>query len=311
VQQSNWIAQNCSGDAVHQFAYATDGLTRAKIVDRGADKPTILQPGYREDVLMAFPHPGTYCVIDEEAPAGESITTKAESRQLLGTIEVGAGTNVTDQAAYIQNALVTAAGQYDPAVAAIVVKDLKDPAGMQLNSFVPHPDLRNVAQVGQQQLAFNIGPDASGKTAFMVGTNIADPTKDKPYDPMVMDRTLKLGTVDEWTITSRAASHPYHIHVNPFQIVKILDASGNDVSETGEPAAGDMEYADLKGEWKDTILVKKGYTIVFRTKYEQFTGKFVLHCHILDHEDQGMMENVEITSDGKPSPMDATKMDGM
>lgn len=83
------------------------------------------------------------------------------------------------------------------------------------------------------------------------------------------------------------------------------------MSETGEPASGDMEYADLKGEWKDTILVKKGYTIVFRTKYEQFTGKFVLHCHILDHEDQGMMENVEITADGKPSPMDPKQMDHM
>jgi FtsP/CotA-like multicopper oxidase with cupredoxin domain len=31
-----------------------------------------------------------------------------------------------------------------------------------------------------------------------------------------------------------------------------------------------------------------------RTRYEDFKGKFVLHCHILDHEDQGMMQAVEI-----------------
>lgn len=73
----------------------------------------------------------------------------------------------------------------------------------------------------------------------------------------------------------------------------------------GLPA--DPEYPGLKGVWKDTLWVKSlisspdappypqgVYTIVIRTRYERYIGEYVLHCHILDHEDQGMMENVRI-----------------
>jgi FtsP/CotA-like multicopper oxidase with cupredoxin domain len=301
AKEADWITQNCVGDVVQQFAYATDGLTRSRMIDRGDGKPTVLQPGYREDVLVVFPKAGRYCVIDEAAPASESITTKAESRQLLGTVVVDAGTAVADQRAAVEAALVASAeqlgkdGKYAREIAERVAADLRD--GLKLASFVPHEDLSAVSPVGEQQLAFTI---QSGK--FMVGTSLRDRSKDKPYDPAVMDRVLKLGSVDQWTMKSRVASHPFHIHVNPFQIVKILNADGQDVSETGEPATGDMQYADLKGAWKDSIFIKQDYTVVMRTKYQKFTGKFVLHCHILDHEDQGMMENVEITEDGKPSP---------
>ncbi len=46
--------------------------------------------------------------------------------------------------------------------------------------------------------------------------------------------------------------------------------------------------------WKDTLFVKPGYDVVVRTRYQRYIGEFVLHCHILDHEDQGMMQNVSI-----------------
>ena len=94
------------------------------------------------------------------------------------------------------------------------------------------------------------------------------------------------------------ANHPFHIHVNPFQIVKILDPKGVDVSaaDAVDAANGtpDPEYPGLKGAWKDTIFVKQGYRVFIRTRYERYIGDFVLHCHILDHEDQGMMQNVRI-----------------
>jgi FtsP/CotA-like multicopper oxidase with cupredoxin domain len=76
-------------------------------------------------------------------------------------------------------------------------------------------------------------------------------------------------------------------------VVKILDPSGNDVSISGD--ADDPQYADLKGAWKDTVFVKPNYQIVIRTRYQRYIGDFVLHCHILDHEDQGMMQNVRIS----------------
>ncbi len=48
--------------------------------------------------------------------------------------------------------------------------------------------------------------------------------------------------------------------------------------------------------WKDTILVHQGTPIEMMSRYTDFTGAFVLHCHILDHEDQGMMQKVEIVN---------------
>ena len=65
-----------------------------------------------------------------------------------------------------------------------------------------------------------------------------------------------------------------------------------DVSVTGE--TDDPQYAALKGVWRDTIFVKPGYKVITRTRYQRYIGDFVLHCHILDHEDQGMMQNIRI-----------------
>lgn len=123
-----------------------------------------------------------------------------------------------------------------------------------------------------------------------------------------------VGGADEWTLKSDFVSHPFHIHVNPFQIVKIIAPDGKtDVSAPGaidnfardsnnNPVV-DTQYPGLKGVWKDTLFIKNvpvdggktgQYTVVVRSRYERYIGDFVLHCHILDHEDQGMMQNVRI-----------------
>ncbi|SAL56920.1 multicopper oxidase, type 3 [Caballeronia terrestris] len=47
---------------------------------------------------------------------------------------------------------------------------------------------------------------------------------------------------------------------------------------------------------RDTLFVKTSYQVILRTECEDFTGEFVMHCHILEHEDRGMMQNVEIVS---------------
>jgi FtsP/CotA-like multicopper oxidase with cupredoxin domain len=121
----------------------------------------------------------------------------------------------------------------------------------------------------EQSVYFNV-------TGFTVGTT---PDNGKAYDPNDPPRTLKLGVVEEWTVTSIQASHPFHVHVNAFQVME-------------KGADGKLH----PGDWKDTVMVKQGDAnkLVVRTRYEDFDGAFVLHCHILDHEDQGMMEGVEI-----------------
>lgn len=290
-----FIGANCTGPALTQYVIAADGLTLKSVMKTSE---VVFQPAYRWDSLMVFPELGTYCVIDDTAPASANVSQAASSRQLLGFVSVGPGTAVPgDLTAYVTKELVAAANANMPAsVKQRVVDDLKN--GLKLSSFVWHPDVRDDEITGTQLVEFNI--DTSK-------TPVAFEVNGKPYDPGRIDRVLRLGGVEEWTLKSDFVSHPFHIHINPFQVVKILDPNGKDVSAPGavDDAGGtpDPQYPGLKGVWKDTLWVKNlvppgkppgQYTLIVRTRYERYIGDFVLHCHILDHEDQGMMQNIRI-----------------
>jgi hypothetical protein len=49
--------------------------------------------------------------------------------------------------------------------------------------------------------------------------------------------------------------------------------------------------------FKDTVFVQNDYQVHIRSAYDRYIGEFVMHCHILDHEDSGMMANVLIAPD--------------
>lgn len=293
-----WIARNCVDTPLTQVEIATDGLTRAQAYDKAVN---VLQPGYRSDVLMVFPTAGQYCVVDAAAPATATVNALVESRQLLGKVQVRSASDGAPQAS-LQQQLIAAAERWMPAdVRADVVAGLRD--GLTLAAFVPHPTItaQEVQASGSkgQKVEFNI--DLSGpKPIFEVNG--------QPYDPDT-SRDLVLGQAEEWTLTSAFVNHPFHIHVNPFQVVSIKDPNGNEVSVTGE--ANDPQYAGTQGLWKDTLFVKQGYTITTRTRYQRYIGEFVLHCHILDHEDQGMMQNVRVLlPDGQGGVIDPDKGHG-
>lgn len=292
--QETFVDEVCAADPIDQFSVATDGLTRAAVRKQ---YEAILHPGYREDLLMVFSDPGVYCVIDGEAPGNETVSTEGKSRKLLGYVRVGPGNSSgADAEATLREALVTAAQAYIPGDAvASVVTDLND--GLKLTKFVSHVSLMEAKIDATRTVGFLIGAGGFQIGEFDAGGNLVNA---KPYDPDVIDRLLPLDATEEWHIRSFFFGHPFHIHVNPFQIVEILDENGNDVSN--HDPGNTSPYAGLKGAWKDTIFAANTaangrglpYRIRVRTHYRRYIGKFVLHCHILDHEDQGMMQNVEI-----------------
>lgn len=96
----------------------------------------------------------------------------------------------------------------------------------------------------------------------------------KPFGPE--DAILaKLDTAEEWVVVNQTAEpHPFHIHVNSMQVIEAA----------GVPA----------GRWVDTLVVPPAGKVRFRTRFEDFDGTFVLHCHTLVHEDQGMMRLVTV-----------------
>lgn len=281
------LSESCTGPIVSQHLIAADGLTLKQVMDKTV---TVFQPGYRYDALMQFPQEGRYCLIDEAASASANVDRAFSERHLLGIIQVDKATSVPQSLtmALSNNAKQNVAPDMLPAV----LQDLQQ--NLKLSHFVPHQDLP--ATPYKQFLEFNIDTNAD-PVQFQVNG--------KPYQPNRIDRTLELGKTDEWILTSKLASHPFHIHVNPFQVVAVYDPNGKDVSDINavddydKSTTPDPQYRGLKGTWKDTIWVKnvKGasYKVVVRTKYERYIGDFVLHCHILDHEDQGMMQNIRIS----------------
>ncbi|PWC40159.1 multicopper oxidase domain-containing protein [Azospirillum sp. TSO22-1] len=83
-----------------------------------------------------------------------------------------------------------------------------------------------------------------------------------------------LGSVDQYVVSTPGV-HVFHIHVNPFLVTEV----------EGQPLSTPM--------WRDTMLVgPNGYKAL--TKYTDYAGTFPIHCHILDHEDVGMMTNVTV-----------------
>jgi FtsP/CotA-like multicopper oxidase with cupredoxin domain len=99
----------------------------------------------------------------------------------------------------------------------------------------------------------------------------------REYNHQRIDTQVKLGTVEDWElINTGVMDHPFHIHVNSFQVI----------SHNGQP--------EPFTAWRDTVLVRRGETVVIRIPFEDFKGKTVYHCHIFDHEDLGMMGNLQI-----------------
>jgi L-ascorbate oxidase len=286
---------------------ASDGLTMPQAM---STRSATFQPGYRWDALVRFPETGDYCMLDVTSQASASVGGGIPPGvRLLGVVRVTAdpaqmalGT-VNDQ-------LIDSAQRTMPAdVRDSVVADLQN--GLRLSRFVPHPTIAQSELSGGQELTFAIQPQPQ-QTLFGIANQLQTSPgyNPQPYHPARLDRKLKLGTAEEWKLTSvPGAGHPFHIHINPFEIVSIVNTNNPtvDVSAPGAFDGGDPQYPGLRGLFKDTLWVKPGYEITIRTRYRRFTGEFVLHCHILDHEDHGMMQNVAVVAPpgGQPSWVDA------
>jgi FtsP/CotA-like multicopper oxidase with cupredoxin domain len=110
------------------------------------------------------------------------------------------------------------------------------------------------------------------KNAFLID--------DKPYDPDRIDHSIKLGTAEEWEIVNETgAEHPFHIHINHFQEVR-------------------KGVAPKDWVWRDTVSLPKDGSVKIRSRFRNYHGRYLLHCHILLHSDLGMMQNVEVVGKG-------------
>lgn len=103
----------------------------------------------------------------------------------------------------------------------------------------------------------------------------------RSYDMQRMDLKSKVGEVEEWRVFNNShMDHPFHIHGTQFQVVQREQKD----QITPEPFKA----------WRDTVNLRPYETVVFHVK-QTMPGVRMFHCHILEHEDLGMMANLEIS----------------
>jgi bilirubin oxidase len=92
-----------------------------------------------------------------------------------------------------------------------------------------------------------------------------------------------VGEVEEWEIFNASPmDHPFHVHGTHFQVVAIQDWKGDWYSP---------EYA----AWLDTVNLKSHQKMKLRMVFKQ-PGEWMFHCHIIEHEEMGMMSSIRITA---------------
>ena len=123
---------------------------------------------------------------------------------------------------------------------------------------------------------------------------------------LTVDECMPLNDTQDWELTNTTGiPHPFHIHINPFQIVEIdtPSADKNGVVSYAKYTPGEHKI------WQDVINIPPAAGVAgsadpakalqpgrvrIRHKFADFTGTYVLHCHILAHEDRGMMQLVRV-----------------
>src|SRR6266481_145119 len=144
----------------------------------------------------------------------------------------------------------------------------------------------------------------------------------KQFKEGVIDHSMLKDTAEEWTLTNsslQSISHPFHIHINPFQVIEIYDPASMTPHGRQPDPERDAQKLPAPWVWWDVISIPPGVQLTdplfktpavdrngnpiivpghikIRSRFTDFIGKYVLHCHILGHEDRGMMEVVEVVN---------------
>ena len=270
------------GHALNEIA--ADGIALGRMVSWS--RPLLLAPGYRSDVLVQASAlaPGTseniYDLYDESALAISTL----QGQQAGDTVFLTLGRLIGMQTIF---------GYFSPkprqVLAHVVVSG--DPVSMSLpkseslSELAPYPQILDAELTDTpQHVTFDVdfarctpkGDCTPGCILGIDGCKVAYMISGREFNHS-HKRVLSVGKAAEWTLDAKIAIHPFHIHVNPFQTTR------------QEPDG--MEHVI----WKDTIQVRgNAPPIKLRMRYQDFTGTAVLHCHILDHEDQGMMDLISL-----------------
>lgn len=141
------------------------------------------------------------------------------------------------------------------------------------DTLLPAPNLGT--SVRTRSFNLNLVEDAArGRTAWAINS--------RTFDHLRTDAAPKLGTTETWTFKGSTRAHVVHIHGTDFRVL----------SREGAPPP------PWEAGLKESILVEAGETVVVQLRFTDHLGAFVFHCHVLEHEDNGMMARYVVSTDG-------------
>jgi FtsP/CotA-like multicopper oxidase with cupredoxin domain len=251
--------------ARHDFhVLAWDGLTLP------APDPTdvlMMSAGNRAEVLIRAGRPGRYRLV---------LTPGSSQRPDIPGMPASGSPAARPGAMCTMPGFPAAAGELDPRTI-LTVEVAGRGRAMGLPTGLPAFDPPILPIARRREFAFTVQRTAGNEFLnFGVDGIPFDPAR-PPYRPV-------LGTAEEWTLTNAfdpklmEHAHVFHVHTNPFKITK---RNGTKLSPP---------------LWRDTYVLTKsaGDSITFESNFVDYPGKFVEHCHVVSHEDLGMMSSIEV-----------------
>jgi len=133
-------------------------------------------------------------------------------------------------------------------------------------------DLSGVPVARRRELTLAMG------TGMAMGGGMSFTIDGKAFDPDRIDQDVTVGDVEEWTLVNTSPmDHPFHLHVWPMQVLREGTHTPEDVT------------------WRDVVNIPAQDSTLVRIPFDRYPGRTVYHCHILDHEDLGMMGVIRAT----------------
>lgn len=266
-------------DTLQLVQYARDGTIMPETF---AGDYIFLSPGYRIEAMVggsAFKDGDTYCLVAGRFGQGDNIGSTAPTlediRLRLHDGDVVAMLNVTEKAG---KPTATAMPDF-AAIAKLAPSTTLDGVSIEDRcaqaAAITSPEGLDEAAVLQVGFWTADEPDPCKCDNYNVNCRNIESVDRSRYP---FDRDLPLGQVAHWRVAAAVDGHPFHIHINPFIVC---------------PSENPFDPVPF-AHYRDTYLVNLNRKIDLITQYESYTGAFVLHCHKLTHEDEGMMQILRI-----------------
>jgi len=318
------------------------------------ERPVFVAPGNRIDLLV-------------QAPAKAGSTTSFPVQVTQGVSQSGAEKTLTPTTPLMTIMLTGSGPAMNPTPS--------DPADGFPAAMPPRPAFLNdigATNAPERSLNFNTAGQGSGHSQHTIAIDGGPQAKFEEGPPLTI---AKLGTIEEWKISNTTngsaindpIDHPFHIHINPFQVTEVFDpnaplqdAKGHTIFKNGDSTplyvfsgtcvpnkngngphpvapcwtatdqclldgnvaaswhpcpAMPSPYSRSTNIWWDVFPIPDGITnpvtkkgviagyFKMKTRFVDYNGSYVLHCHILAHEDRGMMLQVNLAPTPQMSMM--------